>query len=352
MGRAAELRELTRVRVLGMLREPEAVFWVFVFPLVLAAVLGFAFRSGKVEPSRVAVAPAPSAAALVDALVDALEAAEDIVVLTYDQREEALTQLRTAAVDALVSPGDEPGAPPAIRFDSARAEAETARLRIQHALARASGAPAPDVQLDPVTETGSRYVDFLFPGLIGMNLMGTGIWGIGFAIADVRRRKFLKRLLVTPMRRSSFLLSFMFARLIFLIAELAVLTTFGAWILGVPFRGDALSYALISLLGAIVFAGLGILIASRVRTIEGVSGLMNVVMLPMWLASGVFFSYERFPEFTHAALRLLPLTALNDALRGIMLEGQSIFSHGPEVAVMAAWGIISFAVALRIFRWE
>lgn len=356
MGRAAELRELTRVRVLGMLREPEAVFWVFVFPLVLAAVLGFAFRSGKVEPSRVAVAPVAGAAAL----VEALEAAEDLEVLTYDEREEALGQLRTAAVDALVSPaatpegeeGEEASGPPLIRFDAARAEAETARLRIERALALAAGAPAPDVELDPVTETGSRYVDFLFPGLIGMNLMGTGIWGIGFAIADVRRRKFLKRLLVTPMRRSSFLLSFMFARLIFLVAELAVLTTFGAWILGVPFRGDVVSYALVSLLGAIVFAGLGILIASRVRTIEGVSGLMNVVMLPMWLASGVFFSYERFPEFTHAALRLLPLTALNDALRGILLDGQSILSHGPEVAVMAAWGVISFAVALRIFRWE
>jgi ABC-2 type transport system permease protein len=348
MSRTAELRELTRVRVLSMLREPEAVFWVFVFPLVLAAVLGFAFRSGKVEPSRVAVAPAPEA----PALVAALEAEEDIVVLTYDTREEALTQLRKAAVDALVSPGAGPQAEPVVRFDSARAEAETARLRIERALARASGAPDPDLELEPVTEMGSRYVDFLFPGLIGMNLMGTGIWGIGFAIADVRRRKFLKRLLVTPMRRSSFLLSFMLSRMVFLVAELAVLTTFGAWILGVPFRGDVASYAAIALLGAITFAGLGILIASRVRTIEGVSGLMNVVMLPMWLASGVFFSYERFPEFTHAALRLLPLTALNDALRGIMLDGQSILDHTPEVAVMAVWGALSFAIALKIFRWE
>ena len=357
MSRAAELRELTRVRVLSMLREPEAVFWVFVFPLVLAAVLGFAFRSGKVEPSRVAVAPAaeagepPGDGGGTRGLVEALKAGDDIVVLTYDTREEALGQLRKAAVDGLVSPGGA-GEPPLIRFDSARAEAETARLRIERALARAAGAAEPPVELEPVTETGSRYVDFLFPGLIGMNLMGTGIWGIGFAIADVRRRKFLKRLLVTPMRRSSFLLSFMFSRMIFLVAELAVLTTFGAWILGVPFRGDVVSYAAVALLGALVFAGLGILIAARVRTMEGVSGLMNVVMLPMWLASGVFFSYERFPEVTHAAIRLLPLTALNDALRGIMLDGESILAHGPEVAVMAAWGVVSFAVALRIFRWE
>lgn len=357
MSRAAELRELTRVRVLGMLREPEAVFWVFVFPLVLAGVLGFAFRSGGVEPSPVGVAPAVEAGEAAhrggetQALAEALEAGDDLQVFTYDTREEALAQLRKAAIDGLVFPGA-PGEPPVVRFDAARAEAETARLRITHALARAGGAPEPDVQLEPVTEMGSRYVDFLFPGLIGMNLMGTGIWGIGFAIADVRRRKFLKRLLVTPMRRSSFLLSFMLSRMIFLVAELAVLTSFGAWILGVPFRGDVLSYAAVALLGAVVFAGLGILIASRVRTIEGVSGLMNVVMLPMWLASGVFFSYERFPEFTHAALRLLPLTALNDALRGIMLDGASILAHGQEVAVMTVWGVVSFAVALRIFRWE
>ena len=127
---------------------------------------------------------------------------------------------------------------------------------------------------------------------------------------------------------------------------------FGAWVLGVPFRGDVVSYLAVSVFGALVFAGMGILVASRVRTIEGVSGLMNVVMLPMWLASGVFFSYERFPEFTHVALRLLPLTALNDALRAIMLDGESLLNQGPELAVLAGWGIFSFAIALRIFRWE
>ncbi len=363
MTRVAEVRELTRVRILGMLREPEAVFWVFIFPLVLAGVLGFAFRSGKVEPSRVAiVAPADEVATggagedgqdgAAAQLIAALEAQDDVVVERYDSRADALAKLRTAAVDAVLEPGDTPDAPPTLRLDPVRAEAETARLRTMAALARASGAVEPPLELEHATEKGSRYVDFLFPGLIGMNLMGTGIWGIGFAIADVRRRKFLKRLLVTPMRRSSFLLSFMLSRMVFLVAELAVLTTFGAWILGVPFRGDVVSFIIVSLLGAIVFAGLGILIASRVRTIEGVSGLMNFVMLPMWLASGVFFSYERFPEVTHAALRLLPLTALNDALRAVMLDGESIFTHGFELAVMAAWGIVSFAIALKIFRWE
>ncbi len=345
MGRVNEIRELTRVRVLLFLREPEAIFWVFVFPMVLAGVLGFAFRSGGVAPNKVAVVRGEG----VQALIEALRSDDHLEVEMYDDRAEAFAKLRTAAVDGVIEPGD----PPRLSFDPDRTEAATAKLRVQRALmlSRDASAEAP-LAIEPVTETGSRYVDFLFPGLLGMNLMGTGMWGIGFAIADVRRRKFLKRLLVTPMRRSSFFLSFMLSRLVFLCLEMVVLTAFGRWILGVPFRGDVISFAIVVLLGALTFAGLGILVASRVRTIEGVSGLMNLVMMPMWLGSGVFFSYERFPDVLHPVLRLLPLTGLNDALRGIMLEGQSIWQQGPEIALLIAWFVVCFAVALRIFRWE
>ncbi|MCZ6835973.1 MAG: ABC transporter permease [Planctomycetota bacterium] len=345
MSRLDEIRELTRVRVLGFIREPEAIFWVFVFPIVLAAVLGFAFRSGGIAPTKIAVVIGEGS----DRLVEAFKVDEHLEVVLYESRDEAMSKLRKAAVDGVVEPDD----PPKLTFDPVRAEAETARLRVLRALALAiPGAEDPPIDLDELTETGSRYVDFLFPGLIGMNLMGTGMWGIGFAIADVRRRKFLKRLLVTPMRRSSFFLSFMLSRLVFLLMELVMLAGFGVWVLGVPFRGDPLSFVLVCLLGALVFAGLGILVAARVKTIEGVSGLMNLVMVPMWLFSGVFFSYERFPEALHPVLRLLPLTGLNDALRAVMLDGESIFSLGPEVAVMLGWCVVSFAVALRIFKWE
>lgn len=345
MGRLAEIRELTRVRVVLFLREPEAIFWVFVFPLVLAAVLGFAFRSAGVEPNTVAVVQNEGT----EALLAAFDLDEHLEADVYDTYDEAFEKLRKAAVDGLVEPGD----PPRLVFDPARAEAATAELRVRRVLALAidENADAP-VRLDPVTETGSRYVDFLFPGLLGMNLMGTGMWGIGFAIADVRRRKFLKRLLVTPMRRSSFFLSFILSRLVFLALELTVLTGFGCWILGVPFEGAIVSFGVVSLFGAITFAGLGILVASRVRTIEGVSGLMNFIMMPMWLASGVFFSYERFPDALHPVLKLLPLTALNDALRAVMLDGESLFRQGPELLIMAGWTVITFVVALKIFRWE
>jgi ABC-type polysaccharide/polyol phosphate export permease len=349
--RLRELHELTRVRVLLFMREPEAIFWVFVFPLVLAGVLGFAFRSRGIEPARVGVVAGAGA----DELAAALARDEHVLVQRFDDPADARRKLVRAALDVVLVPGAE-GTIPELAFDPARAEGENARVRVLRALEHArdgthDGAEAP-VTLAPVEETGSRYVDFLFPGLLGMNLMGTGMWGIGFAIADVRRRKFLKRLLVTPMRRSSFFLSFILARMVFLALEVAVLGAFGRWVLGVPLRGSVAAFALVALLGAFTFAGIGILTAARAKTIEAVSGLMNLVMMPMWLGSGVFFSYERFPEAVQPLLRVLPLTALNDALRGVCLDGAGVGELLVPIGLMLAWSVASFAVALRIFRWE
>jgi ABC-2 type transport system permease protein len=239
-------------------------------------------------------------------------------------------------------------APAELRLDPTRAESEVARLRTLVALGEIDESR---LAIDPVTERGARYVDFLFPGLLGMNLMGTGLWSIGFAVADLRQRKVLKRFLVTPMRRSSFLTSLIGARLAYLAAELILLTAFGVWVLGVPFRGGLISFAFISVFGAIAFSSMGLLVASRTKTIEGVSGLVNLVIVPMWLGSGVFFSYERFPEAIHPILQALPLTALNDALRAGMIDGAGLTEMLPELGILAAWMVIPFVLALRVFRW-
>jgi ABC-type multidrug transport system permease subunit len=349
MSRGRELYELTRVRVLLFVREPEALFWVFVFPLVLSAVLGFAFRTRGIPPARVGLLAGEAEGTA--ELERALARDERIELVRFSERGQAERSLTRAAIDLLIEA--RAAAEPRLSFDPGRAEGESARLRVLRALEleQRGGAEAP-VELAPVTETGARYVDFLFPGLLGMNLMGTGMWGIGFAVADARRRKLLKRLLVTPMRRSSFFLSFVLARVVFLVLEMTVLGFFGYWILGVPLRGGVAALALVSALGAFAFAGIGLLTVSRARTIEAVSGLMNLVMMPMWLGSGVFFAVERFPEAAQPFLRLLPLTALNDALRGVYLDGASLAELALPLALLFACGTLGFAIALRVFRWE
>jgi ABC-2 type transport system permease protein len=203
-----------------------------------------------------------------------------------------------------------------------------------------------------MTERGARYIDFLVPGLLGMNLMGTGMWAIGFSLVQQRAGKLLKLFIASPMRRWHLLAAQVLARLVFLALEVAILLGFAVVALDVPMRGPVAAVATVCVLGALSFVGLGLLVAARPRTIEGVSGLMNFVMFPMWIFSGVFFSNERFPAALQPFIQALPLTALNDALRAVMLEGATLASQVPELAILLGWGLIGFAGALKLFRWS
>src|SRR3989475_3405644 len=203
--------------------------------------------------------------------------------------------------------------PVVYRYDSTRTESRLARLEVDDVLQRARGRTDPAAVRDErVTEPGSRYIDFLIPGLLGMNLMGSGLWGVGFAVVQARSKKLLKRLMATPMRRSEYLLSFILSRLVFLVVEIAALVGFGWVMFRVGIRGSITALALVTVLGALSFAGLGMLVASRARTVEAVSGLMKLVLLPMWILSGTIFSYTRFPDAMQPFSHAVPLTALND----------------------------------------
>lgn len=342
--RFGALRELTSARVKEFVREPEAVFWVFLFPVLLAIVLGLAFREKPPDRIPIGVLSGPGTGQA----VAALSRSAALLPKAYTA-EEGRNALRTGKISLLV----EPGPPVVFHLDETRPDSRIARLAADDALQRAAGRSDPlAVRDEQVTEKGSRYIDFLIPGLLGMNLMGTGIWSLAFSITSARNRRVLKRLIATPMRRGDYLLSQIFGRLAFLVPEIALLAGFGWWAFDVPMRGSLLLFFALCLLGTMSFCGLGLLIASRVRTIEGVSGLANFVMMPMWLLSGVFFSTERFPDIAQPLIRALPLTALNEALRGIMNEGQGVVEIAPQLAILAAWGLVSFAVALRIFRWK
>jgi ABC-type multidrug transport system permease subunit len=238
------------------------------------------------------------------------------------------------------------------RFDDTNPEGRAARMLADRAIQRAAGRADPVASSDElIREPGSRYIDFLLPGLLGMNLMGSAIWGLGFAIVDARRKKLMKRLIATPMPRHYYLLSFILSRLLLLVIEVGAVLGFGALVFHVPVRGSWLDLAALCVLGSLSFSALGLLIASRAQTIEAASGLMNLVMMPMWIFSGVFFSYERFPAMIQPLIKALPLTALNDSLRASILEGTPILHQWSRLLVLALWGGISFVLALRWFRW-
>jgi ABC-type multidrug transport system permease subunit len=336
------LVELTSVRFREFIREPEALFWVFIFPILLAAGLGLAFRNRPPEVLTVGAVSSQLASSL------RREKLLNVEEYSLPAGEQALRTGKIALL-AIVAEGNKIE----YRYDDTNPEGRTARMLSDRAIQSAAG------RVDPVSaddhilrEPGSRYIDFLIPGLLGMNLMGSAIWGMGFSMVDARRKKLMKRLIATPMPRHYYLLSFVLSRLLLLVIEVGALVGFGSLVFDVPVRGSMLALATLCVLGSLSFCAIGLLIASRAQTIEAASGLMNLVMLPMWIVSGVFFSSQRFPETLQPIIKALPLTAIIDALRANMLQGANFAQVAPQMAILATWLVISFTVALKIFRWR
>lgn len=339
------LAQLTLARLREFYRQPEAIFWTFVFPIVLALALGIAFRDGGTAPIQVGV----RAGAEAEGIVASLESGGDIdaEILPAAAVGEAL---RDGEVALVVVPGD---TALTYRYDPSRQEARVARLAADNVLQRAAGRTDPRATIEePVNEEGGRYIDFLIPGLLGLNLLGAGLWGVGHTIVRMRTGKLLKRFVATPMSRGEFLFSFMLARLAFLPFEVGALLLFAWLVFDVTVQGTLIALAVISALGAFSFSALGLLLASRARTTEAVMGLVNLVSIPMWVLSGVFFSSENFPDIMQPFIEALPLTALVDAFRAVMLDGLPILATGTSLSVLIAWGVGSFGLALAMFRWR
>ena len=339
---------LLNARLLELKREPEVIFWVFGFPILLALGLGIAFRNKPAEVTPVAIVAGPGAQ---DAL-SLLKASPRGASVRADILDEQQAQqgFRLGKYDLVIAPDGREGLQ--YRYDPARPESVLARALVNDALQAGAGRKDPvPTSVTTSSEPGSRYIDFLIPGLLGMNLMNSGMWGIGFALVDMRQRKLLKRFVATPMRRSDFLLALTSSRLVLMVIEIVLLLSLGVLVFHMRVLGSLFSILLLATIGAVAFGGLGLLTASRAQKIESVSGLMNLVMMPMWIFSGVFFSAERFPALLQPFIKILPLTALNDALRATILQGASLGAQSGRLLILVLWGGISFALALRWFRW-
>jgi ABC-type multidrug transport system permease subunit len=323
------------------LREPEAVFWIFIFPILLAFGLGIAFRNRPADVLPVA--------ATTPQLTQALAAEKGLNAKTIDQTEG--THELTIGNIQLLAIQTPQGV--TYKYDDSNPDARSARLLADRAIQTAAGRkdPTPS-QNDLVHETGSRYIDFVVPGLLGMNLMGSAIWGLSFTIVEARQKKLLKRMIASPMPRWQYLMAFLLSRLLMLVLEVVAFLGFSRLVFGVPFNGSLIELALLCTLTSLAFCSLGLLLASRARTMEAASGLTNLAMLPMWILSGVFFSASRFPAVIQPFVHALPLTAAIDAIRGNMLQGMHISQLYTPVGILLAWLIVPFVIALKIFRWR
>src|SRR5271166_5224401 len=347
-GRWAGYWALLGARMKELWREPEVIFWVFAFPLLLAFGLGIAFRNKPADVTSIAVVKNSQAQNVID-LLQRSPAKNAIHADVLDEGV-ALDRFRLGQYSLVVT-ADDGGLH--YRYDPARPESLLARSQVDDALQDAAGrSNSLKAEATQSSEPGARYIDFLIPGLLGMNLMNSAMWGVGFAVVDMRQRKLLKRFVASPMRRSDFLLALGSSRLVLMIVEVTLLLGFGVLAFHMKVEGSLLAILLLAGLGAVSFGGVGLLTASRAQKVESASGLINLVMMPMWIFSGVFFSSERFPQVVQPLIKALPLTALNDALRAIILQGASLSSQWMQLAVLAVWGVASFFLALKLFRWS
>jgi ABC-2 type transport system permease protein len=338
--------QLTLMRLREIGREPGVLFWAFGFPVVMSLALGIAFRTRGPEPVVVGALPGISVEvhrALADAKVKVKELAEAT----------AETELRAGRVNLLLAPSSGPGQAISYRFDPSRAEARTARATVNQILQRAAGQTEPRLVRDvEVHEPGSRYIDFLVPGLIAMNLMSGSMWGVAWVVVQMRVRKLLKRLLAAPMRRRHLMYAFGLARLVIIPLELIVILVFARVFFSVQVTGSYLALVAVSFAGSACFASIAIAVASRAENTETVSGLMNLITMPMFITSGVFFASSNFPESMQPAIRILPLTAMCDGLRAVMIDGAGLVGVLPSLLILALWGVPSFLFGLRYFRWN
>jgi ABC-2 type transport system permease protein len=335
---------LTRFR--EFYRESEVVFWSFAFPIILSIGLGLAFRNRPAETLPVAVAAGPQAARVAGVLAQA-----PLLRAQVMDEETASRALALGRVALVVRPREDGSVE--YRLDPSRSDAAIARARADDALQRAAGRRDPVASsVAEVREPGGRYIDFLIPGIIGMNIMSGGLWGVGFNLVDMRIKRLLKRLVAAPMRRPDFLAAHLAMRLVFMVIEVSFVLAFGHFAFSVPVRGGLGAVFAVGALGALCFGGIGLLVGSRARRMETVTGLMNVVMMPMFVLSGIFFSADRFPQALQPLIRVLPLTALNDAMRAVVLEGARLPALSAPLAVLVLWTVLSFAAGLKLFRWS
>jgi ABC-type multidrug transport system permease subunit len=358
------LRNLVSLQFKEFFREPEIIFWAFVLPIVLAWLLGVAIGSSNGLTRTVGVvesgeAPREFWDTWIAGARDALDAAADAtaaggrgggeeISFRVLPRDEAILSLKQGKISLFVERGSGGGS---VRysFDARKGEARMTHLLVESALG--GGAAATGNAVAALEVQGTRYIDYLVPGLLAMDIMSSVLWGIGWVLIEIRIKKLLRRMAATPMHKSMFLFSHFTARLIVNAIEFLALFLFARWYFGVKVQGSVPALVAVFIAGSMAFTGIAIFVSSRTANPRAGNGLINAVTFPMMLLSGIFFSYNHFPEWSIRFVKLLPLTMLADAMRSIFNEGAGFAEVGVPALILAAVGVVFFAAGMKIYKW-
>lgn len=349
-----QLLNLITVQFKAFLREPAIIFWSIIFPLAIAGVLGIAFNQPD-EPVR-------TVAVVKNEHVDASKNLKRLRLLAQDSpttsdarfaffpttKDSAQIKMKRGEINLFIEVGPKDSL--FFNFDPKNAEGRLAYLLLDNKLLKGERQTELTV-VRPVTTIGSRYIDFLIPGLIALGIMNSCIWGIGWNLIEFRIKKLMRRMIATPMKRTYFLLAQILSRAVLCSIEAALLFLFAYLVFGVTMQGSLLAFVLVFLSGIMAFAGVAVIASSRVSNNQEGNGVINAVVLPMTILSGIFFSYRGFPDWAVVIIEKLPLTMLSDAIRAIFNEGATLQDVGAQIIGLISIGFVLFVAGLRIYKW-
>jgi ABC-type multidrug transport system permease subunit len=350
-------------------REPGILFWAFVFPIAMAWGLGIAFTHKPEQKRDIALIqqlnnPDTSFSKILKLYSKPEFSKKDNTlrfVIRTGTKKTGFTIFRFIPVNwskaskmlkqgSIVIILEEKDGKLNYNYDPYNTDAQLTYMQLS-SLIKNGNANVDEAEIKPITQFGSRYIDFLIPGLIAMNLMMSTMWGISYTLIETRSKKLLRRMVATPMRKSSFLMAQIIARFVLNLIEATIVFTFAYYYFGITISGSYLALAIIYLMGMLCFSGISILVSSRTSNTYIGNGLINAVVMPMMLLSGIFFSYHNFPDAVVPYIQALPLTMFADAMRAIFIEGAGFADVWIQTFVLGVIGLSTFIVGLKIYKW-
>lgn len=348
---ARQFAAMFKARTMEFVRDRGSLIWNIVFPVLLVFGFAFAIDGSKDRLFKVGLIDAPPAAQVAAdartgaAGLPAVLADEQVQLINYDAKETpravVLKRLAQHQIEMAVDLAGK-------RF---WINPESPKSRLLQRLAVADGGGA-DFAVESVSGQAVRYVDWLVPGAIGMNMLFSCLFGVGYVIVRYRKNGVLKRLKATPVSALGFVAAQGASRFVIVLATAVLVYAGTNLFLRFAMSGSYLLLLLVTALAIVSMIALGLVFAARFKNEELANGLMNLLTFPMIIFSGVFFSLEGAPDFVQKAAQIFPLSHFTSAARQIMLDGAGLAAVAPDIAFLGVFSLAAVALSAWLFKWE